>query len=140
VICVKLIPHILNNDINICLHCHLPPISTLGKMRQMKSVRAFSWWMSHGSIHLTQLKQKGADWWSPISQWEMPAQCSEARQRPSSISGLWCHVPPLLTHTVIIPWLWSPPAIWLHKSFVTQISMKYFGLYCNTSCHRMQNP
>jgi hypothetical protein len=42
VICVQLIPHILNNDIsNSCLCCHLPSISTLGKMRQTNSVRAF---------------------------------------------------------------------------------------------------
>jgi hypothetical protein len=43
VICVKLIPYIPNNDINIsCLRCHPPSISTLGKMREMNSMREYS--------------------------------------------------------------------------------------------------
>jgi hypothetical protein len=62
----------------------------------------------------------------------------------SSISGLWCHLPPLLAHA-IIPWLWSLPAILLHKIYVTQISLKYLfrewvctatllvGLLCSNS-------
>jgi hypothetical protein len=36
-------------------------------MRKMNCMRAFSWWMSHGFVYMTQLKQRGTEWWSLIS-------------------------------------------------------------------------